>query len=128
MSHCPVPAAIFRAYDIRGLVGQDLTEDTVFKIGCAIGSEACRRKIRCIVVGRDGRTSSPSLLRALAQGLQSTGMDVVDVVSFSWTGGEPLVNYQLHDKGTPELLTLWVVHIFLPLQPWMSWLETLLAG
>lgn len=79
MSHRPVPAAIFRAYDIRGLVGQELTEDTVFKIGCAIGSEAYRRKIRCIVVGRDGRTSSPSLLIALAQGLQSTGMAVVDV-------------------------------------------------
>ncbi|MCK5639943.1 MAG: phosphomannomutase/phosphoglucomutase, partial [Gammaproteobacteria bacterium] len=79
MSHCTVPAAIFRAYDIRGLVGRDLTEDTVFKIGCAIGSEACRRQIRSIVIGRDARSSSPALSIALSQGLQSTGMEVVDV-------------------------------------------------
>lgn len=79
MSHGPLPAVIFRAYDIRGIVGQELTEDTVFKIGRAIGSEACRQKIQRIVVGRDGRASGIPLLSALGQGLQSTGLEVVDV-------------------------------------------------
>ncbi|MEH6584843.1 MAG: hypothetical protein V7754_23185, partial [Halioglobus sp.] len=53
---------------------------------------------------------------ALSTPGQPWRMEVTDVVSFSWTGGEPTINYQLHEKGTPELLTFWFVHIFLPLQ------------
>jgi hypothetical protein len=46
---------------------------------------------------------------------QPWSMEVRDVVSLSWTGGEPVISYQLHDEGTPELLVFWFVHIFLPL-------------
>ena len=72
-------AGIFRAYDIRGIVGDTLTAEVVRRIGGAIGAEAHERGVRTLVVGRDGRHSSPELLRALVQGLRERGRDVVDV-------------------------------------------------
>ncbi len=70
---------IFRAYDIRGIVDQSLTTDIVFKIGQAIGSEAKTQNIKTIVIGRDGRTSSRVLSASLAEGIVSTGRDVLDI-------------------------------------------------
>lgn len=70
---------IFRAYDIRGRVGEELDAQTVRLIGCAIGSEAQDRGISRLAVGRDGRLSSPELSSALADGLISTGLALVDV-------------------------------------------------
>ena len=72
-------AGIFRAYDIRGIVGDTLTAEVVRRIGGAIGAEAQERGVRTLVVGRDGRHSSPELLRALVRGLRERGRDVVDV-------------------------------------------------
>ena len=46
---------------------------------------------------------------------QPWSLDVRDVVSLSWAGGEPVVSYQLHEQGTQELLVFWFVHIFLPM-------------
>jgi len=74
-----VPAGIFRAYDIRGIVGDDLNADLVSKIGQAIGSEAGARGQVAIVVGRDGRNSSPELGDALIKGLRDSGRDVIDI-------------------------------------------------
>ncbi|MEW5893539.1 MAG: phosphomannomutase/phosphoglucomutase [Pseudomonadota bacterium] len=74
----PSPA-IFKAYDIRGIVDQTLTEDAVEQIGRAIGSEAAARQQRAIVIGRDGRLSGPRLAAALARGIQAAGIDVIDV-------------------------------------------------
>lgn len=74
-----VDPAIFRAYDIRGIVGDTLTPETVFEIGRAIGSEAYFRGEQTVVVGRDGRLSGPELAEALIRGLRSTGRDVKDV-------------------------------------------------
>jgi len=74
-----VPASIFRAYDIRGIVDDTLTETGVEQIGRAIGSEALARGESTVVVARDGRLSGPRLLEALTRGLTSTGCDVVDV-------------------------------------------------
>ena len=54
---------IFKAYDIRGIVGKTLTNDVARQIGQAIGSEAKARKVKSIVVGRDGRLSGPSCAR-----------------------------------------------------------------
>ncbi|MEN8204609.1 MAG: phosphomannomutase/phosphoglucomutase [Pseudomonadota bacterium] len=71
-----IDASIFRAYDIRGVVDQSLTINTVRLIGCAIGSEALQRGRNTIVVGRDGRLSGPSLSEALIAGITSTGCDV----------------------------------------------------
>ncbi|EAR10859.1 phosphomannomutase/phosphoglucomutase [Reinekea blandensis] len=70
---------IFRAYDIRGIVGQALTADTAQQIGLAIGSEAYDRGEQTIIVGRDGRLSSPDLTQALIRGLQASGRDVIDI-------------------------------------------------
>ncbi|MDW7746055.1 phosphomannomutase/phosphoglucomutase [Halomonas sp.] len=74
-----VPASIFRAYDIRGIVDDTLTETGVEQIGRAIGSEARSRGESTVVVARDGRLSGPRLLAALTRGLLSSGCDVVDI-------------------------------------------------
>jgi len=75
-----VPAAeIFKAYDIRGIVGKTLTADAVRSIGEALGAEAAARGQRTIAVGRDGRLSGPELSAALAQGLNTAGIDVLDI-------------------------------------------------
>jgi phosphomannomutase/phosphoglucomutase len=70
---------IFKAYDIRGIVGKSLTPEVVELIGKALGTEALKRGGHEMVVGRDGRLSGPSLCGALARGIQSTGIDVIDV-------------------------------------------------
>lgn len=70
---------IFRAYDIRGIVGESLTPESVYEIGRAIGSEAQTRGEKSICIGRDGRLSGPTLLAALAKGLLATGCDVIDL-------------------------------------------------
>jgi len=74
-----MPAEIFRAYDIRGIVEDGLTTEIVSQIGRAIGAEAYERGQQTIVVGRDGRNSSPELQDALVQGLRATGRDIIDV-------------------------------------------------
>lgn len=74
-----VAPVIFRAYDIRGIVDETLTESVVNKIGLAIGTMAHERGQQCIVVGRDGRVSSPMLGDALIKGIRSTGRDVIDI-------------------------------------------------
>ena len=70
---------IFRAYDIRGVVGETLSATIVREIGRAIGSEANERGQQGIVVARDGRTSSPELGDALIEGLRASGRDVTDI-------------------------------------------------
>ncbi len=74
-----LPAGIFRAYDIRGVVGTSLTSDTAYWIGRAIGAESLACGERGVVVGRDGRLSGPELAGALIRGLQDSGCDVSDV-------------------------------------------------
>jgi phosphomannomutase/phosphoglucomutase len=74
-----LPAEIFKAYDIRGIVGRTLTIEVTEAIGQAIGSEARDRGLTAIVIGRDGRLSGPDLSGALARGIQASGVDVVDV-------------------------------------------------
>ena len=73
------PKEIFKAYDIRGIVGKTLTPEIVEAIGHAIGSEAIARKQHSIVIGRDGRLSGPELAGALARGIQKAGINVIDV-------------------------------------------------
>lgn len=74
-----VDRTLFRAYDIRGVVGKGLSVDVVRTIGRAIGSEAAARAQAEVVVARDGRLSSPELANALMDGLRSTGVDVIDI-------------------------------------------------
>ena len=74
-----IPHEIFKAYDIRGIVGKTITVDNVEKIGHAIGSDARARNLTTIAIGRDGRLSGTELSQALARGIQRSGVNVVDV-------------------------------------------------
>ncbi len=73
-----IPREIFKAYDIRGIVGTALTVKNVEAIGQAIGSEARARNLTCITIGRDGRLSGVELSQALARGIQRSGINVID--------------------------------------------------
>ena len=74
-----VSASIFRAYDIRGVVGETLTAEVVYEIGRAIGSEAHERGQQKVIVARDGRLSGPELSAALIRGLVASGREVIDI-------------------------------------------------
>lgn len=74
-----IDPSIFRAYDIRGIVGVSLTEESVYAMGRAIGTLAIQKGNKCLAVGRDGRLSGPTLLSALCKGIISTGCDVINV-------------------------------------------------
>lgn len=70
---------IFREYDIRGLVDQDLTDETVWLIGRGLATYLFRQGKARVVVGRDGRLSSPRLRDSLVQGMVTGGLEVVDI-------------------------------------------------
>ncbi|HEB96825.1 MAG TPA: phosphomannomutase/phosphoglucomutase [Sedimenticola thiotaurini] len=92
----PIPAEIFRAYDIRGVVGEQLTEGRVERIGRAIGSQAREQGEQSVIVGRDGRNSSESLADALCRGLQASGCDVIDLGMVP----TPLLYFATHVLGS----------------------------
>lgn len=74
-----LPKEIFKAYDIRGIVGKTLTPEIVEAIGQALGSEAKQRQQREICIGYDGRLSGPELATALSRGIRKAGIDVVNL-------------------------------------------------
>ncbi|KPX28459.1 MULTISPECIES: phosphomannomutase/phosphoglucomutase [Pseudomonas syringae group] len=74
-----LPETIFRAYDIRGVVGDTLSAETAYWIGRAIGSESLAQNEPNVSVGRDGRLSGPELVQQLIQGLHDSGCHVSDV-------------------------------------------------
>ncbi len=74
-----VDPSVFKAYDIRGIVGRSIDEVFAEHLGRAFGSEAVAAGERAVAVGRDGRLSGPALAAALIRGLVSTGLDVVDL-------------------------------------------------
>jgi phosphomannomutase len=74
-----VHPSIFKAYDIRGIVGQTIDATFAEHLGRAFGSEAVVAGEKAVAVGRDGRLSGPKLAAALIKGLKSTGLDVVDL-------------------------------------------------
>ena len=74
-----VAPGIFRAYDIRGVVGTELSANVATLIGQAIGSRMQVEGLRDVVVGRDGRLSGPELADALIEGLRRAGCDVIDI-------------------------------------------------
>jgi phosphomannomutase / phosphoglucomutase len=87
---------IFKAYDIRGIVGDTLTVDSVTQIGHAIGSEAIDRGCDSVCIGRDGRLSGPELSGALARGLQQAGIKVIDIGQVT----TPMLYFAAHHFGT----------------------------
>jgi len=74
-----VDPSIFRAYDVRGVVGKTLNKDVARVLGQSIGTLMGEKGLREIVVGRDGRLSGPELAGALTDGLRAAGIDVIDV-------------------------------------------------
>jgi phosphomannomutase / phosphoglucomutase len=74
-----LPAEIFKAYDIRGIVDKSLTADVVRQVGHALGSLAVEQGQKAIAVGRDGRLSGPELAGALMDGICAAGCDAIDV-------------------------------------------------
>ena len=74
-----IAPGIFRAYDIRGIVGQGLDAHSVRLIGQAIGSEALEEGQTALITGADARLSSPELANALQQGILASGCNVIDL-------------------------------------------------
>jgi phosphomannomutase / phosphoglucomutase len=70
---------LFREYDLRGIVGQELTEAIVEQVARAYCTYVKDRGVKTISVGRDGRLSSPGLHQALVRGLLAGGLNVVDI-------------------------------------------------
>ena len=91
-----LPPEIFKAYDIRGVVGRTLTPPIVGAIGQALGSLAQERGRDTIVVGRDGRLSGPELCAALADGIRAAGANVIDVGMVA----TPMTYFATHHLGT----------------------------
>ena len=75
----PFDPSLFKAYDIRGVVPQTLTEEVALALGQAFGLRALALGESVVAVGRDGRLSGPALSRALMEGLTWVGVDVVDI-------------------------------------------------
>lgn len=74
-----ISANIFRAYDIRGIAGETLTEEVAYSIGQAIGSVLREKQGKKILLARDGRLSGPQLIKALGDGLMAVGCEVYDL-------------------------------------------------
>src|SRR3989440_1913028 len=93
------PPEIFKAYDIRGVVGKSLTREGVRLIGQALGSELLDRSGRGerpeIAVGRDGRISGPELAQALMEGIRASGVDVAEIGMFA----TPVAYFAAHELG-----------------------------
>jgi phosphomannomutase/phosphoglucomutase len=91
-----LPKEIFKAYDIRGIVGKTLTPEIVEAIGQAIGSEATARRQTQICIGYDGRLSGPELAAALSRGIRKAGIHVIDLGMVA----TPMVYFAAHHLGT----------------------------
>lgn len=83
---------LFREYDLRGIVGKELTADIAELVGRAYCTHVRGRGTKTITVGRDGRLSSPELYRALVKGLLAGGLNVIDIGICP----SPLVYFSLH--------------------------------
>lgn len=74
-----IRSSVFRAYDIRGLIGEELDENAFYSIGKALSLRLQALGRSCAFVARDGRLSSESLQKALSQGLIDSGIHVLDL-------------------------------------------------
>jgi phosphomannomutase/phosphoglucomutase len=91
-----LPKEIFKAYDIRGIVGKTLTPAIVEAIGQAIGTEAAARQQTTVCIGYDGRLSGPSLAEALSRGIRNSGIDVINLGMVA----TPMVYFAAYHLGT----------------------------
>ena len=90
-----IDPTVFKAYDIRGVVGKNIDETFAEHLGRAFGTVAAAAGEKAVAVGRDGRLSGPSLVAALIRGLKSTGLDVVDIGAVT----TPMLYYVAATRG-----------------------------
>jgi phosphomannomutase/phosphoglucomutase len=95
--------SIFRAYDIRGIVGETLDADVARQVGQCLGSIALDENAGPVVVARDGRESGPDLVAGMIEGIASTGCDVIDIGAVP-TGVLYFAAYEL-GSGTGVMVT-----------------------
>ncbi|NIS74248.1 MAG: phosphomannomutase [Deltaproteobacteria bacterium] len=88
--------SIFREYDIRGVVGEDLDAGSVYKIAQGFASYCSRKGVKRLSLGRDVRLSSPEFRDAVVRGLLTSGIDVVDVGQVP----TPLLYFSIVELGT----------------------------
>lgn len=94
---------IFRAYDIRGIVGKTLDAGIATMVGRVLGSMALEKDAGPVVVARDGRLSGPDLVRGMIEGINSSGCDVLDIGMVP-TGVLYYAAFE-HAKGTGVMIT-----------------------
>ena len=94
---CPA-TEVFRQYDIRGKAGSQINDDFALRLGKAIGSDMVNSGQQNLLVGCDGRTSSPRLKAALIEGVLSTGCHVIDIGLIP----TPLLNFALASLDTVD--------------------------
>ena len=87
-----LPRHVFRAYDIRGRVNKELDEDAFYTLGLGLGALMREANHQEVVVGYDGRLSSPSLANAMREGLKNSGLKVIDI----GLAPSPLLYYATH--------------------------------
>jgi phosphomannomutase/phosphoglucomutase len=92
MTIAPIARSIFKAYDIRGIIGKTLDTHVAFQLGQAFGTAVLAKGEHTVVIGRDGRLSGPELSSALANGLQASGIKVIDLGVVA----TPLVYFATH--------------------------------
>lgn len=93
-----LPKKLFRAYDIRGIANEDLTSQNAFQIGRSIGSQLNEDGSKQILLGRDGRLSSPRIADALIKGLISTGCHITDLGEIP----TPALYFAIRHLGIPN--------------------------
>jgi phosphomannomutase/phosphoglucomutase len=79
MKAVKLTAGIFRAYDIRGVIGQTLDAGVAVQVGRVLGSLALDKNAGPVVVARDGRLSGPALVQGMIEGITASGCDVLDI-------------------------------------------------
>ena len=89
---------IFRAYDIRGIAYEDLSTEVVTLIGKSLGSKSLESGLSTIVLGRDGRNSSPDMFEWITDGIKSTGCNVIDIGVVS----TPILYFATHTLSSPN--------------------------
>ncbi len=94
---------IFKAYDIRGVVGKELDNEIMYSIGIVFGQQALQKKIKTCVIGRDGRKSGKVFCKYLSDGLRVAGIDVIDLGIVP----TPVVYFATHylETGTGIVIT-----------------------
>ena len=92
----PISDAVFKAYDIRGTVPEQIHEQFAYALGVALAKMAQDAKVNTLVVGYDGRLSSPALSKALQEGLTDSGINTVDLGCVP----TPLVYFAAHTLKT----------------------------